>query len=57
MKQSKLEVLAKLSTDAATINDWKKSRKTFDDNDFESYIDAVYENSSESDLESFMASN
>lgn len=54
MKHTKSEVLAKLSFDAATVSDWKKSRKTFYDNDFEKYIESVYWNSSDSDIESLM---
>jgi len=39
MKHTRLEVLAKLRTDAATISDWKKSRKSLNDDDFEKYIE------------------
>lgn len=54
MEYTKSEVINKLRNDAATINDWKKSRKSFNDNDFDEYIDSVYEMSSESDINSFM---
>jgi len=54
MKHTKAEVLAKLRTDAATISDWKKSRKSLNDDDFEKYIESVFENSSDSDIESLM---
>jgi len=54
MPYTKEAVVKKLMNDSATKNDWEKSRKSFSDDDFAEWCEGVYENTSNSDIDTFM---
>ena len=55
---TKKQIVEKLMNDSATKNDWRKSRKSFDDDegDFAEYCENIYEISSDTDIQEFMDS-
>jgi len=55
-KYTRNEVVTRLINDGPTKNDWEKSRKSLDDDDFNEYCNSVYDNSSDADINEFMTS-